>query len=215
MAIGRATRWALAALTVAAAAMAVATPAVAGREDSCVVKTKRCCYDPVVCGVVTKKYVKFVKYPCLKKLDKKIRVRCRRGGGGNTNGMAEVPNENAADAAVAVRDTAAPADATTAEDEVSPAVPDVASQRSYTYRPPHHERKWCFKTVTVAYKTKCVKKVVRVKYFPKICYKKKCTVEVHGHGRGKASYVDYNRGVDEGKVGAGGAQGYFRRTLGY
>lgn len=219
MAVGRTTRWALAALAVAAAAVAVATPAVAGRDDSCVVKTKRCCFDPFVCGVVTKKHVKFIKFGCLKKLNKKIRVRCRYGGGGHSYRMAEVPDADAADAAVAVSDSVAPADSTTTEDatpeDVSPAVPDVVSRRSYTYRPPHHERKWCFKTVTVAHKATCVKKVVRVKYFPKICYKKKCTVEVHGHGRGKKSYVDYNRGVEEGKVGGGGAYGYFHRTLGY
>eukprot|EP00170_Pyropia_yezoensis_P005496 contig_22306_g5511 len=214
MAVGRTTRWVLAALTVAAAAVAVATPSLAGRGDSCVVKTKRCCFDPVLCGVVTKKYVKLVKHICLKKLTKKIRVRCHYGGGGHSYRMAEVTDADAADAAVAASDSAAPVDSTTAKD-VSPAVPDVVSRSSYTYRPPHHERKWCFKKVTVVHKAHCVKKVVRVKFFPKICYKKKCTVEVHGHGRAKASYVDYNRGVDDDKVGGGGAHGYFRRTLGY
>lgn len=218
MAIGRTTRWALAAVAVAAAAVAVATPAAAGRDDACVVKTKRCCWHPYVCGVVKKTYVKHVKHECLKKLVKPVRVPCHYGGSRHSYRLAEVADHaDAADAPSAVADAAAPADATaaTTDEAVSPAVPDVVARRAYTYRDPAHKRKWCWKKRVIAYKSTCVKKVVRVKFFPKICYKKKCTVVVHGHGRGKRSYVDYNRGVDDDKVGGGGAKGYFHRTLGY
>lgn len=213
MAIGRATRWALAALAMAAAAVALAAPAHAERDDMCFEKTKRCCFDPYVCGVVTKKHVRFVKYTCLKKMNKKIRVRCGYGGRNRTNRMAEVPDADAGDAAIDVADAAAPAGTTNPEGQ-SPAVPDVVSRRSYTYKPPP-EKKWCYKTVTIAYKAKCVKKVVRVKYFPKICFKKECKVIIRGRGRGRAPYVDYKKGVDEDKIGGGGAEGYFHRTLGY
>ncbi|GAB0495086.1 hypothetical protein MMPV_006383 [Pyropia vietnamensis] len=214
MAIGRATRWALAAFAMAAAAVAVATPVQAERADMCFVKTKRCCFDPHVCGVVTKKHVQFVKYMCLKKMNKKIRVPCKYGGHNPIDRMAEVPDTDADNAAIAINDAAAPADAANAE-SASPAVPDVVSRRSYTYKPP--PKKFCYKTVTIAYRAKCEKKVVRIKYYPKICFKKKCTVEFSGRGRGhrKAPYVDYKNGVDEDKVGKGGAQGYFHRTLGY
>lgn len=219
MAIGRMTRWALAAVAVAAAVVAVATPAAAGRDDACVVKTKRCCWHPFVCGVAKKTYVKYVKRQCLKKLVKPVRVPCHYGGGGRSYRLAEVPDHaDAADATSALSDTAAPADATTtttADEAVSSAVPDAVSRRAYTYNGSEHKRKWCWKKRVIAYKSTCIKKVVRVKYFPRICYKKKCSVVVHGHGRGKRSYVDYNRGVDEDKVGGGGAKGYFHRTLHY
>lgn len=218
MAIRRTTRWALAAVAVAVAAVAVAAPAAASSDNACVVETKRCCWHPYVCGVVKKTYVKFVKHECLKKLVKPVRVPCHYGGGGRSYRLAEVPDHaDAADASSAVSDTAAPADATTGttDEAVSLPVMDAVARRAYTYRDPEHKRKWCWKKRVIAYKSTCDKKVVRVKYFPKICYKKKCTVVVHGHGRGKRSYVDYNRGVDDDKVGGGGAKGYFHRTLGY